>query len=520
MPKVHGAKILKDGSIIVHPDAEMTVDVGKDSIKVPQIDTSYGAGFGDSLGDNDRAFAATREPVGHFLTYIVARDMVDKWFMVNDPDTEEADPELDRSVQRALKNIKFKRRLREALEISRTFGKALLVGGFSDAKDVNALQFPLTKEAELLQLAVYPGISSGGQGYPSKVKAWEVYKKEENKNSGRYGEPVVYKLHRRENDYIYVHYTRVCEVGDGTSVLDKVWDDMTCGRNIRWGAAQWMYRTGSGFACIGFPEGTSAEQLETYHDSGAFRDLHARTALFYTQNSQQANDGMVIDFKGVAGHALDPVPFFKSNIEQIAIATGYPQAKLIGAQAGAVTGSEVNQQEYYKAISRDQEEIEDVVRWVIDHLATSKQISLITATVDKNSDNYALRLFKSLAKRLKRRDYRHKTAENYVIEWNSAFELSELDESQVRLNNASAIEKELKYKTVDEVRAEDNLDPLPNGEGAHLKQEGFNLFNEEGKQPNGEQVQTGDESFIVTPVRRKHEHEHSDSSGSSDTSNN
>lgn len=508
MAKTKGVKVYKDGVMIIHPD--IVGDVKGDSIKIPQVDTAYGAGFGESISDSDRVFAACREPIGYFLTFIVARDMVDKWFHVDDPDTEEADPALDRNVQAALSKLKFKKRLREALEASRTFGKALLVGGFNDAKTTSMLQLPLKKGAELLQLAVYPGIYQ-----EQKVKEWSVWQKDENPESSRYGEPVLYKLHRGSTSDLIVHFTRVVEVGDGTSVLDKVWDDMNCGRNIRWGAAQWMYRTGGGFPVVGFPAGTTADQLETYHNSGGFSNLMSRTAIFIAQNSKKENDGMTFTFEGAAGRALDPVPFFQSNIEQIAIATGYPQAKLIGAQAGAVTGSEVNQQEYYKAISRDQEEIEYVLRWVIDHLSLSGQLSIIKTAIDK-TEGYHLNLLKSTLKRFIHRDYRHKTAENYVIEWNSAFELSEIDEADVQLKKAQANQAKLDYMTVDEIRAEENLDPLPNGEGASLKKSSFGLFGEEqGKEGNKELAEN--DKFLVVDLNRKRKHVKSDT-GSSDSS--
>jgi hypothetical protein len=483
MAKTKGVKTFKDGSMIVHPDI-----IG-DSIKIPQVDTAYGAGFGDSITDNDRVFAACREPIGYFLTCIVARDMVDKWFRVDDPDTEEADPALDRNVQGALSKLKFKKRLREALESSRTFGKALLVGGFNDAKNTSMLQLPLKKGSELLQLAVYPSIHK-----ERKIKQWSVWQKDENTESSRFGQPILYKLNRGGGSELIIHYTRVVEVGDGTSVLDKVWDDMCCGRNIRWGAAQWMYRTGGGFPVVGFPAGTTATQLEAYHNSGGFSNLMSRTAIFVAQNSKTENDGMTFTFEGASGRALDPQPFFKSNIEQIAIATGYPQAKLIGAQAGAVTGSEVNQQEYYKAISRDQEEVEYVVRWVVDHLADSGQLSIIKAVTDKTG-GYHVNLLKSMLKRVIHRDYRHKTAENYIIEWNSAFELSEVDEADVELRKAQANQAKLDYMTVDEVRAEENLDPLPNGEGATLRKAQPQMF---------ENTREGD-SYLVTEVNKRSE---------------
>jgi hypothetical protein len=478
----HGYTVTRDNALILHPGVD-------GSISVPQADTTYGAGFGDSISDGDRAFAACREPIAHFLTYIVAADMVDKWFVVNDPDTEEADPELDRSIQEQLTALKFKRYLRVAIESARIYGRSLLVGGFSDAKDVSALSKPRSKGAQLLQLAVYPETYQ-----QAKVKEFMVETIDTNPVSPRYTLPVTYKLVRQStnesgqavSDNITVHYTRCVELGDGTSVLDKVWDDMGCGRNIRWGAAQWMYRTGSGFPVVGFPAGTTATQLQDWFTSGMFDNLMSRTGIFIAQNSIQENTGMTFDFKGPAGVSLDPTPFYTSNIQQIAIATGYPQAKLIGAQAGAVTGSEVNQQEYYKAISRDQESYcEEPIRWVLSCLAESGQANLIKTASDKRGFTFFNKLF--------RRDYRHKAVSNYVIEWNSAFELSELDEEQVAFTHAQTQEKKLGWMSKDEIRAEEGLDPLPDGAGEWKDQtdmfggEEFLVKSKQGMKPNGKQ---------------------------------
>lgn len=473
MVKLKGMKLKKDGALLIHPEIQGDVP-GKDksagdSIKVPQIDTEYGAGFGDAITDSDRAFASEREPVAHFLTMGMAGDMTEKWFLINDPDTKEDDPELDRTVQNALTKLKFKRFLTEAIESERIYGKSLLVGGFADAQTVDQLKEPLKPGSELLQLAVYPSTLNG-----HKVKEWEVSEKDQDRNSERFGEPIIYKLHR-DNDQLLVHYTRIVELKTRTnavSVLDAIWDDMSCGRNIRWGAAQWLFRIGGGFPVIGFPAGTTAEQLETYHDSGNFANLHSRTAIFIAQNSKIENDGMTFDFKGASGHALDPIPFFKSNIEQISVATGIPQAKLVGAQAGAVTGSEVNVQDYYKVISREQAKLEDVIRWVIGKLADSGQLTLVKSITDDSK----LKKIKAMLDRIRGKDYRHKTADQYEITWNSAFEMSEKDQAITDETIARANVNKLKYMTPDEVRKEMGLDPLPNGQGEKLQGSGFNLF--------------------------------------------
>ena len=503
MVKTKGFKVTKDGALLVHPDIEG--DIG--SVKIPQVDTEYGAGFGDVISDSDRAFAACREPVANFLTFGVASDITEKWFTINDPDTEEADPALDRTIQDQLTKLKFKERLTEAIESERIYGKSLLVGAFSDAQSLNQLEEPLKKGSDLMQLAVYPATYSAGTTSPQKIKEYEVQTKDEDANSIRYGEPIIYKLHRGGGSYLYVHYSRCYELNTrstGASVLDPVYDDMTCGRNIRWGASQWMYRNGGGFPVIGFPAGTTAEQLETYHNSGAFTNLMARTAIFIAQNSQAENDGMTFEFAGAQGRALDPAPFFQTNLEQIAVATGIPQPKLVGAQAGAVTGSEVNVQDYFKVISREQAKLEECVRWVIDRLAESGQTKMVKAAVDTGKDSYHVKVLKGLLKRFKRGDYRHRTAENYVVEWNSAFELNPLGEADIELKQVQANQAKLDYMTVDEVRAENNLDPLPDGEGAKLKSTSFGAFNKE-QLPNREEeppFEEGD-SWLVTKVKKQ-----------------
>ena len=59
---------------------------------------------------------------------------------------------------------------------------------------------------------------------------------------------------------------------------------------------------------------------------------------------------------------------------------------------------------------------------------------------------------------------------DYEIEWNSAFELNELDEARISLMQEQGNSLKLEYMLKDEVRAEKNLPPLPLGEGQTLKQ--------------------------------------------------
>jgi hypothetical protein len=198
------------------------------------------------------------------------------------------------------------------------------------------------------------------------------------------------------------------------------------------------------------------------------------------------NDGMEFTFEGAAGQALDPQPFFQSNIEQHSIATGIPQAKLIGAQAGQVTGSETNMQDYFKVISREQAKLEPPIRWILDKLSAAGQLSLIQATTD----------------------YRHKSVKNYEIEWVSAFELSAVAEADVELKEEQANQIKLDYMTIDEVRAENQLEPLPNGEGSKLKQASMGLFGENKGQEGNQGLAKADKFLVVDLNRSEGGHNH------------
>lgn len=473
-----GIRKMRDGGLIIHSAADTSQG---SSIRIPSVSTELGAGFGDEITDNDREFAAEREPVAHFLTYGITVDVFDKWFIVDDPSTQGGDPKIDELVQDALTLLKAKQVCTEALEYERIYGWSLLVGSFSDVNDINDLDEPLDEGSQLLQLVAYP---------KTKIQVWI---KEINENSERFGEPIVYRIDRGGGRFLYVHYSRCCLVQtrvSGKSVLDPIWDDLTCGRNIRWGASQWMYRTGGGFPVIKFPPGTTLEQLEAWVDGGTFTNLMSRTYIGITGD-------MDFKFEGAMGRALDPQPFFHTNLEQISAGSGVPEPILRGAQAGQLTGSEVNQQQYFKVISRIQASLERTIRWIIDCLTEARQIKGLPYLADEKIPQKIKRWIKH--------DVEPKPQPfQYTIEWVSAFELTEIDQANAELLKEQANQVRLQYMTVDEVRKMNELEELPNGEGAslHKPQPQIPSFEEQG------------DSYLVTPIQKRNNKSSSNSKSS------
>jgi hypothetical protein len=178
---------------------------------------------------------------------------------------------------------------------------------------------------------------------------------------------------------------------------------------------------------------------------------------------------MDFEFKGAQGSALNPEPFFDTNTKQIAKATGIPKCILEGAEAGALTGSEKNDQQYYKKISGIQVAFEDAVRWVIDACLDAGLVKGVRIFSDQKSQSFGS-VLKRMMRRVVVQDQQDVDEDfEYVVEWNSAFELNALDEARTNLIVEETNRAMLQYRTIDEVREKNDLEALPLGEGAKLK---------------------------------------------------
>ena len=377
--------------------------------------TAQGAGFGDSITDSDREWAVTREPVAYRVTYMVADDVFDNWFTVDDPRTEGGDPDLDRKIQNELRSLDAKSHLGNALALERAYGWSLIVGAFSDARTTGDLVKPLVEGSKLTDLAVYP-----------KPKITSV-ERNRDPESPRFGEPALYSVDRGSGRRLRVHHSRVINVQTrptGLSVLDPIWDDLTNLRNIRWGMGQTIYRYGSGFPVITL-NGKTLDQIQAYLDSGYFSNLMSRTYLL-------KNDQIDIEFKGVAGSALNPEPYYKAVLENLSAGTGIPDAVLRGVQAGAVTGSEVNERGYFKVISSVQSKVEPYVRQLVKWASPKAEVRV----------------------------------EDFEVNWRGGFEPSERERAATELLRQQARQIEETYKSIDEVRESEGLKPLPGGVGS------------------------------------------------------
>ncbi len=418
------------GAIIAGRPRLANLGIGQD-IMTPGTNFSsaelYGSKrtFGGKITPDERLFASQREPILKWLTAYVASDIYDQMFKVVEVGKEDDDT-LDDAVQAVLLDLKAKKKLTLLTLFERRWGTSILLLSYTTNYPKYDWKKPLYSEsgkleegAEIVQIAPYP---------MSRV---EITKEIKDKSDLRLGQPEFYDIYRGNTTApLRVHWTRVIHDAPrldehpylGLSVMDPVWDDATGWRNIRWALYQMLWRYGMGYPHFSF-EGASQEDLDDWEAGGGLTDFFVRGIFLSDEKAS-------VKFVGLEGATVEPKEYI--NMAYMSMATGSRISMdiLKGVSAGAVTGSETNLREYAKKISNEQSDIEDVPIELIRRLMETGQIEF---------------------------DYETKA---FTLDWPAAFELNELDDARVNLQNSLAHKNETEYLTLDEVRKRDGEEPL------------------------------------------------------------
>jgi len=395
-------------------------DTSTDTVGIRGAGASSQADFGDPINEQDLLFAVQREPVAYRIVFQVAHDIFDNFFKVEEV-TEKPDPNLDKQVQIVLGKLNAKSVFTQMAVFERLLGWSIIVQGYVDHGAT--LEAPVESPQEIRDIVAYGPLQFN-------VQSSDEDQKEE---SERFGLPVYYTLARTGISQAKVHFSRVIHFATrllthqykGISALQPVYDDLTVLRNIRWGMGQTMFRYGSGFPDVEV-QGATKKTLDDLEESQQFKSLQARTYFLHSEKTK-------LEFKGIAGRALDPEHYYTPIMENISAGSGVPLAILRGAQAGELTGSEVNEREYFKLISDAQSRYEPGIRALIDALIACGQVKT--------------------------------NVKDYKIVWLGGFEVSEKDKALVELSLAQAREKKQGWMTLDEIRGEQGLKELPDGAG-------------------------------------------------------
>ena len=386
----------------------------KTQAEIQRYYTGFAAEFGQPITNDAITKALRRIPIAHRIVFAVAHDIFDNWFKV-EPLEEGIDKEkFNEQVQKVLLLLNAKDVFTQAAVFERAYGWSIIVIGYQD-KAVS-LKDPVLAPEKIISLEAYG---------PQNMEDPEIEKDE---NSERFGQPKTYKIKITETKTVDVHYSRVIHFATrkiepgykGLSVLEPVWDVLTVLWNELWGMGQTLYRYGSGFPVITV-KGATKEQIDQYKRE--WGPLTAQTSMWTDENT-------TIDFKGLAGRALDPEPYYLPIMENISAGTSIPMAILRGAQAGQLAGSEVNEREYFKLISDCQSRYEPGIMDLIDRLMETKQIPDV----------------------------------HYRINWLGSFEINPRDKAAAELDRVRALALMTNWMTVNEIRQLEGLERIPGGD--------------------------------------------------------
>ncbi|MDQ1279636.1 MAG: hypothetical protein QG670_898 [Thermoproteota archaeon] len=392
--------------------------------------TGLYAQFGQKITFQDIDFAIRREPVAYRIVVPVASDVFNKWFTIDNDETKEPDPKLDKALQNVLSSLKARSIFTLASAYERAYGWSIIVLGYDDFTE--DLSEPVKNPKDILELAAYS---------PKQISGIDDVT---DRSDLRYGFPETYHVMQNYTRQIHIHFSRVIHLATrlwdhpyrGISALEPVYDDITILRNMRWGLGQTIYRYGSGFPDITL-NGANKAAIEAFYDSRQFEEINARTSFAHSEKQS-------LEFKGVGGVTLNPTNYYIPILESISLGTGIPVAILRGAQAGALTGSEVNLQEYFKIISSLQELYSPAVRELVDKILSIGRVQGVSLP----------------------------TVTNYTLNWNSGFELSERDKGLIELNRVQALQIQSGWRTLDELRVLDKVKPLNELEGYPTPEDG------------------------------------------------
>ena len=406
--------------------------------------------FGSPINMSQIVFAAMREPVAKRVVVDVAFDMMAKGFSVEE-EAEEPNPEWSRQVSRVLDELDTKEKLRGLIIFERLYGWAAL--GLSLIDYGVDPSKPVQNPRKVMSLTVFSDHNCTIQSSDE----------EKNTESERAGFPNLYtvKIGSKQKK---IHWTRMIHFASrkmghpwrGVPALAVLYSDLTAYRNAREQIVHTIKTHAGGFADITLKGKKSQRQLEKFEQDNDLSNLDSRTQFVHDNNSR-------IDWIGAKGKALDPGPYVDVSLESLSCGSRIPVSHLKGATAGTIAGSAVNDREYWGGVAMQQSLLERTIWDLIDLLMETGQIDAV---------------------------------EDYNLVWPPSFELSEPTKADILLKEAQARNLQLGWMMVDEVRADQGLEPLPDGAGKIVV--GLPHLPDDGQPEDGEeQLQDGGNAGLL-----------------------
>lgn len=301
--------------------------------------------FQATVSDAEMLETFMRNPLAKVIVNDVVEDVFEKGFKIhctedNVEDEEKTDEKLTNEFVDYFKKFAMLPTIM-TYKLARLYGYSILLIGFNDGRPLNEPAKPRSKPTYFQPI---------DKTWISEI----VYKKDED---GHYLMPVKIEAYKMQTEFVateYIHPSRVLHFENigidilktGVSALLSCYDDLVVIKHVTWGAGQTMWRSGNQMVSVIGPPRASDAQIKIIDD--ALSDINTQTAMAFPYGTM---------FESHPPSGLNPAPYAKIPIDNIAAATRIPLSILIGTQKGALASSLTDARDYASTLSAIQENI-------------------------------------------------------------------------------------------------------------------------------------------------------------------
>jgi len=350
-----------------------------------------------------------RNPLANRIVDKRAEDPIEKWLRI-----KTSDDDFRQAVKSKMSELSFKQKLMDLNFYASLDGSAGLAYGLKDSaespeEEVNP---DTVSDIDFLNVITQRNLAGGDEHFEVE-QVRQGYELNSDPESAHFGDIEYYRLpedgDHDTGDKFKIHRSRfhhlrpsgVTGSPEGMSVLRPVYSSLVVFENIQYGAGQTMFISGTGWPTL---------SVENYEDKSDDKKSEIKNNFLSQVGSKP---GMVkdketeVEFKGAQGKAIDPAPYHEMMKDVLGAGGLGSKTVLWGTEGGELTGSEVNQQEYYSDIRNYQEKnltpiVEDFIQRLIDY-----------GLVDEPD-------------------------EGFEVEWNDLFELSEEKRAELQREKSKA----------------------------------------------------------------------------------
>ena len=305
--------------------------------------TSFGTGNSSNtfkINDNELMYASITS-AGAFITKVMPKLMFRQTWRFLGPDGTP----LGKQMLNRLTNVMLRYSLPQFIErvarVAMIYGRALV---FVE-RDVPE-QFAQYNGTAVRVVSVKGSeIHQDENGWPEKY----VFSRRRGRINVKYDIPA-------EDAVLVVYEADDNEQLVGTSALRDVYMVLKWSAGITSKWSETMQSRGTGFLDFTLPTGTPEDVLDAIKST--YENTDDYSTMFHTEQIQ-------VQHMPTNPAAFDLAGTHDVFTQMISSATGIPQARIIGVQTGAVTGSETDQDNFAQILSAGQEEFEPDIKRII-----------------------------------------------------------------------------------------------------------------------------------------------------------